>query len=43
MAVSALLGRGLEELKAEVEEAILRATGRRVLTLRVMLAGPQLR
>jgi GTP-binding protein HflX len=42
MAVSALLGRGLEELKAEVEEAILRATGRRVLTLRVMLAGPQL-
>lgn len=43
MAVSALLGLGLEELKARLEEAVLRATGRRVLTLRVGLAGPQLR
>lgn len=43
LAVSALLGLGLEELKAEVEDAIMRATGRQVLTLRVRLAGPQLR
>uniref|UniRef100_A0A8C4LKG9 Putative GTP-binding protein 6 n=1 Tax=Equus asinus TaxID=9793 RepID=A0A8C4LKG9_EQUAS len=42
VAVSALLGHGLEELKARLEEAVLRATGRRVLTLRVRLAGPQL-
>ncbi|XP_074179996.1 putative GTP-binding protein 6 isoform X2 [Rhinolophus sinicus] len=42
LAVSALLGLGLEELKAEVEDAIMRATGRQVLTLRVRLAGPQL-
>ncbi|XP_004286323.1 putative GTP-binding protein 6 isoform X4 [Orcinus orca] len=42
VAVSALLGLGLEELKARLEEAVLRATGRRVLTLRVGLAGPQL-
>ncbi|KAM5195835.1 putative GTP-binding protein 6 [Hipposideros larvatus] len=42
LAVSALLGLGLEELKAELEAAVLRATGRRVLTLRVRLAGPQL-
>ena len=33
----------LPELMARVEEAILRATGRRTLTLRVRLAGPQLR
>ena len=43
MAVSALLGLGLEELKARLEGAVLRATGRRVRTLRVGLAGPQLR
>lgn len=43
LAVSALLGFGLEELKAELEDAVLRATGRQVLTLRVRLAGPQLR
>ncbi|KAM8750108.1 putative GTP-binding protein 6 [Rhynchonycteris naso] len=42
LAVSALLGLGLEELKAQLEDAVLRATGRRVLTLRVRLAGPQL-
>ncbi|KAF5920773.1 hypothetical protein HPG69_010307 [Diceros bicornis minor] len=42
LAVSALLGQGLEELKARLEDAVLRATGRRVLTLRVRLAGPQL-
>ncbi|XP_057575023.1 putative GTP-binding protein 6 isoform X3 [Hippopotamus amphibius kiboko] len=43
VAVSALRGLGLEELKARLQDAVLRATGRRVLTLRVPLAGPQLR
>lgn len=43
VAVSALLGLGLEELKARLEDAVLTATGRRVLTLRVRLAGAQLR
>lgn len=42
MAVSALLGHGLEELKARLEAAILRATGRHVVTLRVGLQGAQL-
>ncbi|KAF6074582.1 putative GTP binding protein 6 (putative) [Phyllostomus discolor] len=42
LAVSAHLGLGLEQLKAALEDAVLRATGRRVLTLRVRLAGPQL-
>ncbi|XP_072812353.1 putative GTP-binding protein 6 [Vicugna pacos] len=42
VAVSALLGLGLEELKAKLEDAVLRATGRRALTLRVQLAGAQL-
>ncbi|XP_054441017.1 putative GTP-binding protein 6 [Pteronotus mesoamericanus] len=42
LAVSALLGLGLEELKAELEGTVLRATGRRVVTLRIRLAGPQL-
>ncbi|XP_057575024.1 putative GTP-binding protein 6 isoform X4 [Hippopotamus amphibius kiboko] len=42
VAVSALRGLGLEELKARLQDAVLRATGRRVLTLRVPLAGPQL-
>ena len=43
MAVSALLGHGLPELRARLEDAVLRATGRQVLTLRVRLAGAQLR
>ncbi|XP_077002165.1 putative GTP-binding protein 6 [Tamandua tetradactyla] len=43
LAVSALLGQGLEQLKAELEAAVLRATGRQVLTLRIRLAGSQLR
>ncbi|XP_040491110.1 putative GTP-binding protein 6 isoform X1 [Ursus maritimus] len=43
VAVSALLGHGLQELKARLEDAVLRATGRQVLTLRVRLAGAQLR
>ncbi|XP_027809895.2 putative GTP-binding protein 6 [Marmota flaviventris] len=42
VAVSALLGQGLEELRVGLEEAVLRATGRQVLTLHVKLAGPQL-
>ncbi|XP_047572571.1 putative GTP-binding protein 6 isoform X4 [Lutra lutra] len=42
VAVSALLGHGLPELKARLEDAVLRATGRQVLTLRVRLAGAQL-
>lgn len=42
VAVSALLGQGLPELKARLEDAVLRATGRQVLTLRVQLAGVQL-
>ncbi|KAM8770518.1 LOW QUALITY PROTEIN: putative GTP-binding protein 6 [Rhynchonycteris naso] len=37
LAVSALLGLGLEQLKAPLEDAVLRATGRRVLTLRAWL------
>lgn len=43
VAVSAVLGHGLPELRARLEDAVLRATGRRVLTLRVRLAGTQLR
>uniref|UniRef100_A0A8C9Q4P4 Hflx-type G domain-containing protein n=1 Tax=Spermophilus dauricus TaxID=99837 RepID=A0A8C9Q4P4_SPEDA len=42
VAVSALLGQGLEELRLGLEEAVLRATGRQVLTLHIQLAGPQL-
>lgn len=42
VAVSALLGQGLEELRVGLEEAVLRATGRQVLTLHIKLAGPQL-
>ncbi|XP_058568454.1 putative GTP-binding protein 6 isoform X3 [Neofelis nebulosa] len=42
VAVSALLGHGLPELRARLEDAVLRATGRQVLTLRVRLAGAQL-
>ncbi|CAK6431693.1 unnamed protein product [Pipistrellus nathusii] len=42
LAVSALRGWGLEQLRAALEAAVLSATGRRALTLRVRLAGPQL-
>lgn len=41
--MSARLGLGLRELEAALDAAVLGATGRRVLTLRVPLAGPQLR
>ncbi|XP_054962148.1 putative GTP-binding protein 6 [Pan paniscus] len=40
--VSALRGHGLQELKAELDAAVLKATGRQILTLRVRLAGAQL-
>ncbi|KAH0505724.1 GTP-binding protein, chloroplastic [Microtus ochrogaster] len=42
LAVSALLGHGLDKLKATLEESVLQATGRRVLTLCLRLGGPQL-
>uniref|UniRef100_A0ABI7VRG0 GTP binding protein 6 (putative) n=1 Tax=Felis catus TaxID=9685 RepID=A0ABI7VRG0_FELCA len=42
VAMSALLGHRLPELRARLEDAVLRATGRQVLTLRVRLAGAQL-
>ncbi|XP_003793119.3 putative GTP-binding protein 6 [Otolemur garnettii] len=42
VAISALLGSGLQQLKADLEDAVLRATGRQLLTLRVHLAGAQL-
>uniref|UniRef100_H2PUR3 Uncharacterized protein n=2 Tax=Pongo abelii TaxID=9601 RepID=H2PUR3_PONAB len=40
--VSALRGHGLQELKAELDAAVLKATRRQILTLRVRLAGAQL-
>ncbi|XP_038612950.1 putative GTP-binding protein 6 isoform X1 [Tachyglossus aculeatus] len=42
VAVSALRGHGLEELKAEIDRMVLKATGRKVLTLKIDLAGAQL-
>nr|XP_048280681.1 putative GTP-binding protein 6 isoform X2 [Myodes glareolus] len=42
LAVSALLGHGLDKLKATLEESVLQATDRRVLTLCLRLGGPQL-
>ncbi|GAB5585043.1 putative GTP-binding protein 6 [Prionailurus iriomotensis] len=42
VAMSALLGHGPPELRARLEDAVLRATGRQVLMLRVRLAGAQL-
>uniref|UniRef100_A0A4W5K3W8 HflX C-terminal domain-containing protein n=1 Tax=Hucho hucho TaxID=62062 RepID=A0A4W5K3W8_9TELE len=40
--ISALRGQGLEELKTVVEEAIVRSTGKQVLTLPVDLSSSQL-
>ncbi|XP_067841859.1 putative GTP-binding protein 6 [Heptranchias perlo] len=42
VAVSALHGFGLDELKKKIEEAVLRATGKLILTIEINLAGPQL-
>uniref|UniRef100_A0A8C4V7Y8 Putative GTP-binding protein 6 n=1 Tax=Falco tinnunculus TaxID=100819 RepID=A0A8C4V7Y8_FALTI len=42
LAISALHGHGLEELKEEIEKKILTATGKKILTVSVNLEGPQL-
>ncbi|KAM6098240.1 putative GTP-binding protein 6 isoform 1-T1 [Theristicus caerulescens] len=42
LAISALHGHGLEELKEEIEKKILAATGKKILTVNVNLEGPQL-
>ncbi|XP_072900259.1 putative GTP-binding protein 6 [Hemitrygon akajei] len=42
IAVSALHGLGIDELKRKIEEAVLQATGKLILTIEVNLAGPQL-
>uniref|UniRef100_A0A8C3TYH8 Putative GTP-binding protein 6 n=1 Tax=Catharus ustulatus TaxID=91951 RepID=A0A8C3TYH8_CATUS len=42
LAVSALHGHGLEELKQEIEKKILAATGKKILTVNINLEGPQL-
>ncbi|XP_041055792.1 putative GTP-binding protein 6 [Carcharodon carcharias] len=42
VAVSALHGLGMDELTKKIEEAVLRATGKLILTIQVNLAGPQL-
>ncbi|XP_059819792.1 putative GTP-binding protein 6 isoform X3 [Hypanus sabinus] len=42
IAVSALHGHGIDELKRKIEEAVLQATGKLILTIKVNLAGPQL-
>ncbi|XP_057260494.1 putative GTP-binding protein 6 isoform X3 [Pezoporus wallicus] len=42
LAISALHGQGLEELKEEIEKKILTATGKKILTVNVDLEGPQL-
>ncbi|XP_053161630.1 putative GTP-binding protein 6 [Hemicordylus capensis] len=42
IAISALLGHGLEELKEEIERTILKVTGKNILTVKISLSGPQL-
>lgn len=42
LAMSALLGHGLDQLKAALEAEVLKATGRQVVTLRIRLCGTQL-
>ncbi|XP_051882311.1 putative GTP-binding protein 6 [Pristis pectinata] len=42
IAVSALHGLGIDELKRKIEEAVLQATRKLILTIKVNLAGPQL-
>ncbi|KAM4788281.1 putative GTP-binding protein 6 isoform 1-T1 [Cyanocitta cristata] len=42
LAISALHGHGLEELKQEIEKKILTATGKMILTVNINLEGPQL-
>ncbi|XP_075446713.1 putative GTP-binding protein 6 isoform X1 [Ascaphus truei] len=40
--VSALLGYGLERLRQEVETAVMKSTGRNIVTIKVNLESPQL-
>ncbi|NWI90978.1 GTPB6 protein, partial [Pitta sordida] len=42
LAISALHGRGLEQLKQEIEKKVLTATGKKILTVHINLEGPQL-
>uniref|UniRef100_A0ACB8FIM1 GTP-binding protein 6 n=1 Tax=Sphaerodactylus townsendi TaxID=933632 RepID=A0ACB8FIM1_9SAUR len=42
IAISALLGHGLDNLKEEIERTVLKITGRQILTIQVDLSGPQL-
>ncbi|XP_043928401.1 putative GTP-binding protein 6 [Protopterus annectens] len=42
LGISALHGYGLEELKQRIENAVLKSTGRQIMTLRVKLSGLQL-
>ncbi|XP_067997240.1 putative GTP-binding protein 6 [Melanerpes formicivorus] len=42
LAISALCGHGLEELKEEIEKKILTMTGKKILTVNINLEGPQL-
>ncbi|NXN97426.1 GTPB6 protein, partial [Rhinopomastus cyanomelas] len=42
LAISALQGHGLAQLKEEIEKKILAATGKKILTVNVNLEGPQL-
>uniref|UniRef100_A0A8C8RVW7 Putative GTP-binding protein 6 n=1 Tax=Pelusios castaneus TaxID=367368 RepID=A0A8C8RVW7_9SAUR len=42
IAISALLGHGLEELRGKIEKTVLKTTGKKILTIKVNLAGPQL-
>ncbi|XP_054241881.1 putative GTP-binding protein 6 [Indicator indicator] len=42
LAISALHGHGLEELKEEIEKKILITTGKKIITVNVNLEGPQL-
>ncbi|XP_013910339.1 PREDICTED: putative GTP-binding protein 6 isoform X1 [Thamnophis sirtalis] len=39
---SALLGHGLKELKEEIEERVLKGTGKKIMTIKINLSGPQL-
>lgn len=43
LCISALQGRGLDELKTAVEEEIVRCTGKHIVDLKVDLSTPQLR
>ncbi|OCT92515.1 hypothetical protein XELAEV_18015572mg [Xenopus laevis] len=42
LSVSALHGHGLEDLKQQVETAVMKSTGRNVVTIKVNLESPQL-